>query len=274
MSRKALGKGLKALIPPKSEAHDRIPLDRIEPNPYQPRRNFDEVKLDELASSIRQHGVLEPILVRPHGENFEIVMGERRFRASKLAGLTEIPAMVQDLSDEKMMQISLIENLQREDLNVVEEATGYRRLMDEFALTQEEVADVVGKQRSTVANTVRLLALEEPIVRYLAEGLLTRGHGKVLLGVESGAWRRRLAQRAVEDELSVRSLEKLVAAGQRNVPRGTFQQDPQVESIEERLREAFGTKVTLHYKKGRGRIEIQYFSDDELERILDLVNAQ
>ncbi len=273
MTRKALGKGLKALIPAKAEAHDRIPLSQIRPNPYQPRKHFDQDRLQELADSIRAHGVIEPILVRPDGENYEIVMGERRCRASELAGLEDIPAMVQELSDEKMMQISLIENLQREDLNVVEEATGYKKLMDEFSLTQEEVAEVVGKRRSSIANTVRLLSLDDSILEHLAAGSLTRGHAKVLLGVDEGAWRRRLAQRAVEDQLSVRALEKLAAAERNSVPRGTSEPDPEVVSIEEKLEEVFGTKVRLHYKKGRGRIEIQYYSDEELERILEMVKA-
>jgi ParB family chromosome partitioning protein len=250
-----------------------IEVDKITINPFQPRKHFDQEKLEQLAESIKNHGVLEPIIVRRAGEDYQIVVGERRWRASQLAGLKTIPAVVKELSDREMTELALIENLQREDLNAIEEAEGYKILIEEFDMTQEEVAQSVGKKRSSITNALRLLTLEPPIKEMVAEGRLSRGHAKVLLGVDSVKLRYALAQKAVKEELSVRQLERLVqqnpkpAAGRK----GTL--DPQVQMVRDELQRVLGTKVRLIYKRGRGKIEIEYYSDEELERIIELMRG-
>jgi len=276
LSRQALGKGLRSLIP-QGEAVNRnqvsqIDVEKITANPFQPRRHFDQDKLEELAESIRNHGVLEPIIVRRTGDEYQIVVGERRWRASQLAGLGTIPAVVKELSDREMMEMALIENLQREDLNAIEEAEGYRILMDEFAMTQEEVAKSVGKKRSSIANTLRLLTLEPPLKQMVAEGRLSPGHAKVLLSVESGKLRYALAQKVLEEDLSVRQLEKLVQQRPKKAVRKDSK-DPEVQTVQDELQRLLGTKVRLFYKRGKGRIEIEYYSDEELERIIELLRG-
>ena len=277
MSRQALGKGLRSLIPQGDLSSrnlvSQIEVDKITINPFQPRKHFDQEKLEQLAESIKNHGVLEPIIVRRAGEDYQIVVGERRWRASQLAGLKTIPAVVKELSDREMTELALIENLQREDLNAIEEAEGYKILIEEFDMTQEEVAQSVGKKRSSITNALRLLTLEPPIKEMVAEGRLSRGHAKVLLGVDSVKLRYALAQKAVKEELSVRRLERLVqqtpkpAAGRK----GTL--DPQVQMVRDELQRVLGTKVRLIYKRGRGKIEIEYYSDEELERIIELMRG-
>lgn len=277
-NRKALGRGLRALIPETESAGGDeaclIALELIEPNPFQPRKQFDEEKLQELASSIETHGVIEPIIVRRVSGTFQIIVGERRWRAAGLVGLEEIPAVVRDVSDKSMMEVALIENLQREDLNPIEEADGFQRLIDEFRLSQGEVALAVGKKRSSVANSLRLLGLDDVVKGLVIEGRLSRGHAKVLLGVNSVGFRQELAARCVEEELSVRQLERLLQPVVR-VPRGTrTEKSADVLLIEEELQQSLGTKVNLEYKNGKGRIEIQYYSDEELERLLEFMKAK
>lgn len=283
MSRKALGRGLKALIP---EAEDQegqvrqIPIDQIDRNEEQPRKYFDEEHLDELRESIATHGVLEPIIVRPVQGRYEVVVGERRWRAAQLAGLKSLPAVVRTLSDKETMEIALVENLQREDLNPLEEAEAYRRLMLDFGLTQEEVAARVGKKRSTVANRLRLLELEEEIRLEIEAGRLSAGHAKVLLGVADKAKRIELARKVISEGLSVRALEEAAKAGEedeRTRPRAAQRRaarvDPLLQDVEDRLQQALGTKVRVVQRGNRGRIEISFYSPDDMERLIEVLTG-
>ncbi len=277
MSTQRLGRGLRALIPevePERTEGDvqQIPLELIEPNPYQPRQHFDEEKLQELAQSIAELGLLEPVLVRRTGQTYQLIAGERRVRAARIAGLSEVPALVKDFGDLEVMQVALIENLQREDLNPIEEAEGYQRLIDEFGFTQSQAAQAVGRKRSSIANALRLLNLEESEKQMVQEGQLSVGHAKVLLGVANKKKRAELAKKVVSEDLSVRQLEELVKKPER-VPRGTAKmRSPELVQLEEDLQRRFGTKVTVTYKKGAGRISIEYYSDEELERLLELIS--
>jgi len=283
MSTQRLGKGLRALIPEvesqtvskesvakEGDVHG-ISLELIEANPFQPRQYFNEEKLEELAKSITDFGLLEPVILRPKGEAYQIVAGERRVRAARIAGLTTIPALLRDYDDLEMMQVALIENLQREDLNPIEEAEGYERLIKEFSFTQNEVADAVGKKRSSVANSLRLLNLGSKERELLQEGALSMGHAKVLLSVKNEQVRTKLALRVVEEGLSVRQLEQIVKRP-KNVPRRTLtMRSPELISLEEDLQRVFGTKVGVTYKRGAGKISIDYYSDEDLERILEII---
>lgn len=278
MSRQALGKGLRSLIP-QAEFSDKnnilqIKLDEIIANPFQPRKEFDPEKLEQLATSIKQHGVLEPIIVRRvQDRSYQIVVGERRWRASLLAGLTTIPAMISDFDDKQMTEVALIENLQREDLNAIEEAEGYQLLIEEFEMTQEEVAESVGKKRSSVTNTLRLLNLDPEVRQLVAQGKLSRGHAKVLLGVEKIRERQALAIRIIKEELSVRQLEKIIQTRPKLSKATVTNQDPDLQSLQEELQRVLGTKVRLDYRQGKGKIEIEYYSDEELERILEFMRG-
>ncbi|NMB12435.1 MAG: ParB/RepB/Spo0J family partition protein [Firmicutes bacterium] len=279
MSRQALGRGLKALIPQaedaKGEEIRQIPVSAVEPNPYQPRRSFDQENLRELAASIKEKGVLQPVTVREKGEIFELVAGERRWRAAQVAGLSEIPAVVRELSDREVMEIALIENLQREDLNPIEEAEAYQVLMREFQLTQEEVAKAVGKGRPTVANRLRLLRLPEAVRGWVAGGQLSAGHAKILVMMDEER-AIELARRCVDRGWSVRQLEEFLQdasakpRGQK-VGRPLERQDPLLRDVEERLQGVLGTKVRIKDKKGKGKIEVDYYSTEELNRILEVI---
>lgn len=283
MSRQALGRGLKALIPQVEEARGeeikQIAMESIEPNPYQPRITFDEDSLQELAASIEEKGVLQPITVREKGERFELVAGERRWRAARMAGLKEIPALVRKLSDREIMEIALIENLQREDLNPIEEAQAYGVLMQEFGLTQEEVAQAVGKGRPTVANRLRLLRLPGKVQEHIADGSLSPGHGKILVIMDEDR-ANSLAKRCIEENWSVRQLEEFLssAAGKggrrKGKPRDKEVQSPVIREVEERLQGVLGTRVRIRDKKGKGRIEVEYYSVEELNRILDVIAGE
>lgn len=279
MSRQALGRGLRALLPQVEEAEGEevlsIPVDAIRPNPHQPRREFPAEKLEELAASIREKGVLQPITVRRREGAFELVAGERRWRAARIAGLREIPAILRDLTDREVREIALIENLQREDLNPVEEAEAYEALMEDFGLTQEEVARAVGKGRPTVTNRLRLLRLPEEVRELVAAGRLSAGHAKALVSLPPER-QIGLARRCVEEELSVRQLEEIVKRGKghesgRRQRRKEEKRDPVVEEVEERLRGALGTKVRVKDRQGRGCIEVEYYSTEELNRILEII---
>lgn len=282
MSRKALGRGLRALIPEGDTAEGAsrpLPIERIDRNDDQPRKYFNDESLKELSESIKIHGVLEPVIVRPLNDRYEIVVGERRWRAAKLAGLKSIPAIVRTLTDLEALELALIENIQREDLNPIEEAETFRRLIDEFNLTQDEVAQRVGKSRSTVANSVRLLDIDVELKMEIARGNLSAGHAKALLGVSNMNDRLRLAERVIEEGLSVRALEQLVS----NVQNGTkvtnnrakskVSLDPVLTEIVERMQQSLGTKVRLVRQGNRGRIEINYYSEDEMERIIELLGG-
>lgn len=278
MSRQALGKGLRSLIPQTEITNKtnvlQINLDEISPNPFQPRKQFDLEKLEQLSASIKQHGVLEPIIVRRIGEKkYQIVVGERRWRASSLAGLSTVPAVVSDFSDKQMTEVALIENLQREDLNAIEEAEGYQLLIEDFKMTQEEVANSVGKKRSSVANALRLLTLDPEVKQLVAQEKLSRGHAKVLLSVDKVRERQALAIRIIKEQLSVRQLEKIIQAQPKTSKPSTSSQDPELKSLQEELQRVLGTKVRLDYRQGKGKIEIEYYSDEELERILEFMRS-
>ncbi|MGQ9454890.1 MAG: ParB/RepB/Spo0J family partition protein [Armatimonadota bacterium] len=289
MERKGLGKGLGALIPgadrEEKQGSVELSVDRIKFNPYQPRESMDEERLRELADSIRVHGVLQPVVVRPiAGGNYELVAGERRLRAAVAAGLKTIPAVVRHLSDEESLQVALIENLQREDINPIDAATAYRRLTEEFALTQEEIALRLGKSRSSIANALRLLNLPESVRERVRAGQLTEGHARAILSVNGAEAQCQLAQKVLESGLSVREAERLarqmvgagaVGAVRGNVSRETLPRelDPNIAEIESRLRSIFRTKVTLVINKDRGRIEIEFYSSEDLDRILGLLTG-
>lgn len=281
MSKKALGRGVDAIFRAmpgldahKDEAVAEIPIADIVPNPYQPRKHFDQEKLDELVTSILQYGVIQPIVVRRVAHGYELVAGERRWRASQLAKLKNIPAVTRDYSDSEMMEIALIENLQRENLNPIEEATSYKRLMDDFGLTQEEVAKKIGRSRSLIANTIRLLQLPEQIQDFVSRGTLSMGHAKALLALPSEELQCDAANRIIEEDLTVRDIEEVVrkaTAKQSNKPkRQIVQNEASLIDVEEKLKRYFGTQVKIKKGKIKSRIEIEYYSDDDLERILEI----
>ena len=275
-------KGLEALLPgvrpdpAAREQVEQIPVERIRPNPYQPRRQFDPDALAELVESVRQHGIVQPLLVRPEGDGYRLVAGERRWRAAQAAGLATVPAVVREFSDVEMMEIALVENLQREDLNPIEEAQGYRTLSEELGLTQEQISQRVGKSRSHIANLMRLLSLPDDLRRLVAEGKLSTGHAKVLLGVGSAAEMRRLAAQVLAEGLTVRQLEDRIAqrpARPRRSRRVTGPPAPEVEDLVNRLQRALNTRVAIRGRGARGQIVIEYYSWDDLERILARLEA-
>jgi len=279
VSRRALGRGLRALIPaeaPEALVAQMVPVDSIRPNPYQPRVELDEAALEELTESIRTHGVLEPIVVRPAASGYELVAGERRWRAAQRAGLAAVPAVVRDLDDRQAAVLALVENLQREDLNPIEEARAYQRLT-ELGLTQEEVAAQVGRSRPAVANSLRLLTLAPEIQQAVARGQVSVGHAKVLLGVEDAAARRRLAEAIIGRGLTVRETEELAKA-QRKTParrkrpgRPERRREAVWADLEMRLSEALGTKVRVEAQGEGGRIVIEFYSQEDADRLLELI---
>ena len=280
--RKVLGKGLGALIPmietepkPVSIEGRRLlemkPIEDLEPGRYQPRKNFDEEGLRELAQSIKEHGIVQPLVVkRKSGRIFEIVIGERRWRAAQAAGLREVPVIITDVSDAESLELALVENLQRHDLNPLEEAMGYNRLMVEFSMTQEAVATRVGKDRSTVANAVRLLALPEKIREHLAAGDLTVGHARALLALASDAERLRLCREIIEKHLTVRQVESLVR-GKKPGLAPIKQVSVQIKSVSEELQRRFKTKVKILDKGKKGSIVLEYYSPEELDRLVQIL---
>lgn len=290
--RQALGKGLGALIPGADDepfvadapdaGHDgpiviEIPVGEVEPNPHQPRERFDDDTVEELARSIKEKGLLQPVSVRRFGSGYQLVAGERRLRASKVAGRETIPAIVFDVtSDQEMMELSLIENVQREDLNPIEEAKAYRALIDDCFLTQEEVASRVGKDRSSVANTLRLLALAEEVREALEADKISMGHARALLGLEDSRRQVALCRDTISKGLSVRRVEALVRASKTETAIPKLRpptKDPQVASVEEDLRQRFGTGVSIRKQGNKGKIEIEFYSMDDLERVLELLQG-
>lgn len=281
MPKKGLGKGLSALIPDVAVADTgrirELPIDRIRPNPFQPRKHFDESKLSELAESIKTHGVVQPLVVRSAGDGYELVVGQRRLRAARMADLEQVPVVVTELDDIEMIQVALIENLQREDLNPIEEAESYRRLVEEFGVTQEELAEALGRSRPSISNIMRLLNLHPEVQAIVSRGTISMGHARALLAIEDPALQTEACKRVVEQDLSVRETEGLVrrvlATGRLDgkEKRREGPRDPEIVSLEERLRRAFGTQVRIVPGKKKGKIEIEYYSDEDLERILALV---
>lgn len=285
--RQVLGKGIHALIAEYPETADgqdthrivELSIDEIEPNPHQPRTDFDEARLQELADSIRQKGVIQPVVVNRVGTSHQLIAGERRWRASRLAGLDTIPAVVYEIdSAQELMELSLIENIQRENLNPIEEAEGYRGLIDTCLLTQEEVAQKVGRDRSTVANTLRLLKLPREVQDRLRRDEIQMGHARALIPLEPDDCVE-LARQCVEEQLTVRQLEKAVQArvqgkdGRKRPPRSRkpVRRDAILESFEEKLRHRFATAVAIQRQAGKGRIEIEFYDDGDLERILEIL---
>ncbi|HEX9493748.1 MAG TPA: ParB/RepB/Spo0J family partition protein [Thermoanaerobaculia bacterium] len=272
--KKVLGRGLGALIPQRSEvasaALAQIPLDRIAANPYQPRKAFDEKSIDELTRSVREHGIVQPLVVSRTSDNrYRLIAGERRLRAALKAGLQSVPAVIKDLQQESdALQIALIENIQREDLNPIEEANAYHQLHDDFGLTQEEISRRVGKERSTVANFLRLLKLPEPVKQLLASGQLTMGHARALLSLDSAKKQQQLADRVVRSSLNVRQTEVL-AAGATKKAKGEKPKDVFTRDAEEKLTRALRTKVDIDRRRRGGVIHIRFASEDDLMRIFD-----
>lgn len=276
MQKKALGRGLQTLIPVgnaagRDEIED-VPLSLVSPNPFQPRRIFDETELEELANSVKTKGVLQPILVRKLGDGgYELIAGERRWRAAKIAGLKKIPAIVRPATDAEAMEMALIENLQRKDLNSMEAARAYQRLMKEFGLTQEAVSRALGKERSSIANTVRLLALQSEVQGWVESDQLSLGHAKVLLAIADPEQQVRLGRRTVTERLSVRDLERLVRPVQRAGRSSNARKGHRPSEIEERLARRLGTKVRLIHGKTGGKLVIDYYSPADLERVIDMI---
>ena len=249
----------------------------VQPNANQPRRNFDDEKLDTLADSIKANGIIQPIIVVKHDDMYMIVAGERRWRAARKAGLKEIPAIVQDYSDKQIMEVALIENLQREDLNPVDEAMGYKTLMNMFSLTQEQISERIGKSRSAVANSLRLLNLSEDVLNLIKEGKLTEGHAKVIMSLKDPSEQLAAANAVINKRLSVRETEQLVKA-KLNPPRTIIKPNRQLaeylSDLEDNISKTMGTRVKIHHKNGKGKIEIDYYSNDEFERIMEYFKKQ
>jgi ParB family chromosome partitioning protein len=280
VQKRGLGRGLAALIPGADGAGAtslEIPLAELESNPLQPRRHFDQAALEELASTIKAHGVLTPVVVRRSAGGYQIVAGERRIRAARLAGLTRVPAIVREASNAQALEMALVENLQREDLNPLEAAEAYQRLIEEFGLTQEEVAQRVGRDRSSVANALRLLRLPRRIREDIAAGSLSEGHARALLGLERQADQLKARDRIVAKGLSVRAAEALVRRLKRgdgkSAPRPAAA-NPNLQALEEQLRQVLGTKVRIARTGPGGTIEISFFSDEDLTRLVELLAGQ
>ncbi|KRE39656.1 ParB/RepB/Spo0J family partition protein [Paenibacillus sp. Soil522] len=277
---KRLGRGLDALIPSLSVNDDdkviEISLSQLRPNPYQPRKTFDEDSIKELAESIKQHGIIQPIIVRTVLKGYEIIAGERRFRASQFCGNATIPAVVRSFTDQQVMEIALIENLQREDLNAIEVAVAYQALIDKFKLTQEELSMKVGKSRSHIANFVRLLSLPAEIKDNVSRGTISMGHARALVGIKDEKAQKELADLTVSLDWSVRDLEEAIQKLDTKQPEDKTKpnqrkRDPYIDHLEESLRERFKTTVKIKQQKDKGKIELQYYSKQDLERLLELL---
>lgn len=257
-----------------------VKISSVEPNREQPRKQFNEERLQELCESIKQYGILQPLLVSDKKDYYEIVAGERRWRAAKLAGIKEVPVIIKEFTDQEIVEVSLIENIQREDLNPIEEALAYKRLMEEFHLKQEDIAEKVVRSRTAVANSVRLLKLDERVQQLLIEDKISAGHARTLLSLPDGDTQFSVAERIVEEKLSVREIERLVKSilepqtQKKEKPFGTSAEDAIYENLEEKMKNIIGTKVFIHRKrKDKGKIEIEYYSKDDLERIIDLFES-
>ncbi|MDY6012006.1 ParB/RepB/Spo0J family partition protein [Clostridium sp.] len=286
MSKKyGLGKGLGALIP--NEIRDKeilgkkednssnrlISLNKIINNFEQPRKFFDNENIAELAESIKNYGILQPLLLKKDKDKYIIIAGERRWRAAKMLNLKEVPANIIDLSDKEVLEVSLIENIQRQDLNPIEEALAYRKLIEEFNLTQKELSERIGKSRVAITNTMRLVNLDERVQQYLIESVISEGHGRVLLSIEDKDLQYELSQKIIDEKLSVRELEKLIRIMFKDKKeKKEVKVNPYIKDIEDKLQDYFSTKVNINSKNKKGKIEIEYYSDNDLNRILELMN--
>lgn len=278
MQRKALGKGLRALIPVVEEKREgilEIPVEEVKPNRYQPRKMFTDARLDELVSSIKEKGIIQPIIVQKTDSGYELIAGERRWRAAQKAGMEKIPAIVKEVTGEGSLELALIENIQRENLNPMEEARAYQRLADEFHLIQEEIAKKVGKDRSSVANYLRLLKLPQEIQDSIANKELTMGHARALLSLDSAKEQIFLKERIIKRNMSVREIESFITRGKRvkkELPKKTV--DIFKNRMEEELQRFLGTKVNIIKGRKRGKIEIIFYSDEDFERIIELIRGR
>lgn len=277
----ALGKGLGALIPEMGDInieHEEtnsvleVDINQVSPDKEQARKTFDEEKLEQLAISIKEHGIIQPILVRKEKDYYKIIAGERRWRAARLAGIKKIPILEKNLDKQKTMEISLIENLQREDLNPVEEARAYKRLMEEFKVTQEDISNRIGKSRSSIANTLRLLALDDRVLNYLVDGTLSEGHGKTIASIEKKELQYETAKKIIDEGLNVRQTEAFIKSlnNPKEKSKERITKDIYLKDLENRLKTILGTKVSINKGRKKGKIEIEYYSKDDLERIIDM----
>ncbi|MFC4077241.1 ParB/RepB/Spo0J family partition protein [Salinithrix halophila] len=280
MANKGLGKGLGALFPTaevnEADVVNEVPLAELRPNPYQPRKHFDPEALEELVSSIKEHGIVQPLVVRKSIRGFEIVAGERRFRAAKEANFSYVPVVVKDFTDEQMMEIALIENLQREDLNSIEIAQAYKKLMDHFSITQEDLAARVGKSRPHVTNYLRLLQLPPEVQENVSRGTFSMGHARALRGIKDQEILLKLAKKVEKEGASVRQLEEWVqqinqVQQKKKKPKAKEESNPAYKRYEDMLQEAFSTPVRIRQGRRKGRIEIEYFSQRELERLIEML---
>ena len=288
-----LGRGLNTLIPsaPAKDAESEkilkkeeqikseimVPILKVEPNPDQPRRQFDEDSLQELADSIKQYGILQPLIVKKHEKIYEIIAGERRWRAAKLAGLKEVPVLIRDYAENEIVEIALIENIQREDLNPIEEALAYKRLMEEFSLKQDQVAAKVSKSRVAITNSLRLLKLDQRVQNLLSEEMITTGHARALLAIDDPDQQYETAMKVFDEKLSVREIEKLVKQMSKKKKETPKEEDKIQEylfaNIEESLKQALGSKVNIKNRNNKGKIEIEYYSKEELDRLVDMLRT-
>lgn len=284
MSKKfGLGKGLGALIPEDTSEDNlllngmqKIDISLIRANNTQPRKSFDEEKIMELSESIKQYGVIQPILITKDDDThtYTIVAGERRWRAAKLAGIKEVPVIIKELNKKEILEISLIENIQRQDLNPIEEAKAYKNLLEDFKLTQEELSKRVGKSRTAITNCIRLLNLDERVQDYVIDGVLTEGHGRTLLAIENKELQYKISQMIIDDKLSVRETEKLIKSLNRDKEKQRNNEQINniyYEDIKNKLEELFGTRVVLNSNNDKGKIQIEYYSEEDLQRILDIL---
>lgn len=286
MEKRELGRGLEALLTPTAvqsastlqsgnkEEILQIPVSSIKTNKYQPRLEFNAEKLNDLKNSISEKGVVQPVLVRRSGAGYELIAGERRLRAVSALGIEKVPAIVRDAGDVDMLELSLIENIQREELNAIEEANAYQKFISDFSFTQDKIAKVLGKDRSTVANTLRLLALPKKIQDYISKNTITAGHAKAILGLPAEMDQLRVCNLVVKKGLSVRETESLVARRARGERKVEIKKDRNISDIEAQLQQLFGTRVTINHGKKRGRIQIEYYSTEDMNRVLDILMKQ
>ena len=294
MEKRVLGRGLGALIPDKAAASkehgsrdasallkvgkgstvNNISVEEIKANKYQPREDFDQEALKDLAASIKEKGFIQPVIVRAKEGEYELIAGERRLRAARMLKLREIPAIIKDASDVDSLEISIIENIQREDLNPIDQAKAYKRLVDEFSMTQENVSDTIGKDRATVANMLRLLRLPQKIQSYVSRGTISMGHARAILGLGKESEQMRLCTKVIKNDLSVRDTERYAKKIGSPTKKKLGEKDPNLVSLEEQLRDLLGTKVKIIKAKKGGKIEIEFYSDKDLERVISFLKSK
>lgn len=287
MEKRGLGRGLEALIPDRAgiantnileskiqQGITNLPVDKIKANKNQPRLGFDKNSINELAASIREKGFIQPVVVRARHGEYELIAGERRFRAAQVLNLKEVPAIIKDVSDLDSLELSLIENVQREDLNPIDQAKAYKKLIEEYNMTQENIADTIGKDRATVANIIRLLKLPDKIQEYVSRGTISMGHARAILGLSKESEQLRLSNRIIKNDLSVRDTERYAKKIELPVQKIAKHTDPNLEALEDELSKRLGTKTRIIKSKKGGKIEIDFYSDKDLERIVSLLKSK